>query len=265
METKLKGKNALVTGGSSGIGRGIALALAAEGVNMAIASRNPDPNTIREIEAHGVRALPVVADVSEEAQVVSMIQQAITAFGHLDLYVNNAAWAWHQPITQITSDAWYNTINTNLSACIWASREVCKHMVARRQGSILIVGSTAQLARSYGEASYHISKTGLYVLMTQLAVEMAPYGIRVNMLIPGHFPTRLTSGLSESHEKLLTQEIPMRRFGKPEECGPAAVLLLSDTLSPYTTGTTVVVDGGLHLRPLRLLSDDRIFSLNAIH
>ena len=99
--------------------------------------------------------------------------------------------------------------------------------------------------------------------MTALAVEMAPYGIRVNMLVPGHFPTKLTAGLSEDRARLLTQEIPMRRFGVPEECGPGAVLLLSDKLSPYTTGAELVISGGLHLRPLRLLSDDEIFRMNA--
>jgi glucose 1-dehydrogenase len=263
MDSGLAGKTALVTGGGSGIGRGIALALAAEGVDVAIASRNPDHHVIEEIEAYGVRALRVMADVSEETQAVAMIQQTIKAFGHLDLYVNNAAWAWHQPVTRITSEAWFGTINTNLSSCIWTCREVCKHMVQRGQGAILIVGSTAQFNRGYGEAAYHISKTGLKVLMTQLAIEMASYGIRVNLLVPGHYRTRLTSGLSAEKEKVMIQKIPFRRFGRPEECGPAAVLLLSDKLSSYTTGTELVVDGGLHLRPIRLISDEEIFALNA--
>ena len=263
MDSGLTGKTALVTGGGSGIGRGIALALAAEGVDVAIVSRNPDPDTIQAIEAYGVRALRLVADVSEEDQAVAMIRQTIDAFGHLDLYVNNAAWAWHQPVTQITSEAWFATINTNLSACMWACREVCKHMVQRGQGAILIVGSTAQFNRGYGEAAYHISKTGLKVLMTQLALEMAPHGVRVNLLVPGHYRTKLTSGLSAEKEKIMIQNIPARRFGQPEECGPAAVLLLSDTLSSYTTGTELVVDGGLHLRPIRLISDEEILALNS--
>ncbi|MFQ5857654.1 MAG: SDR family NAD(P)-dependent oxidoreductase [Anaerolineae bacterium] len=262
MDSGLRGKTALVTGGGSGIGRAIALALAAEGVDVAIASRNPDPNTVEEIEAFGVRALRVVADVSNESHVVNMIHQSIAALGHLDMYVNNAAWAWHQPITHITTEAWLNTINTNVSSCVWACREVSKHMIERRQGSILIVGSTAQYSRSYGEASYHISKTGLKVFMTALAIEMAPYGIRVNLLVPGHFPTRLTADLPDDRARKLVHQIPLRRFGYPEECGPAAVLLLSDKLSPYTTGAELAVSGGLHLRPLDLYSDDEIFKMN---
>lgn len=264
MDTGLKGKTALVTGGGSGIGRSLALALAAEGVDVAVASRNPDPETVKEIEAHHVQALRVQADVSQEEQVMAMVEQTIDIFGHLDLYINNAAWAWHQPVTRITSESWYRTINTNLSSCVWACREVSKHMIARSQGSILIVGSTAQFSRSYTEAAYHISKTGLNVFMTQLAIELAPYQIRVNMLIPGHYPTRLTSGLAKEKEKLLIQEIPLRRFGQPEECGPAAVFLLSDKLSPYITGAQLVVDGGLHLRPLQLISDAEILNLNTV-
>ncbi len=264
MDIGLKGKTALITGGSSGIGRGIALALAAEGVDVAIASRNPDQDTVKAIEALGVRALCLEADVSEESQAVGMVQQTIEVFGHLDLYVNNAAWAWHQPVTRITSEAWFATLNTNLSACIWACREVSKHMIKRGRGSILIVGSTAQFNRGYGEAAYHISKTGLKVFMTQLAIEMAPYGIRVNLLVPGHYRTRLTSGLSIDKEKMMIQKIPLRRFGQPEECGPAALFLLSDKLSSYTTGAELVVDGGLHLRPIRLMSDDEILAMNAV-
>lgn len=263
MDSELQGKTALVTGGGSGIGRAIALALAAEGVDVAVASRDPDPKTVQEIEALGVRALRVVADVSDEPQVVNMIQQTLTDFGHLDLYVNNAAWAWHQPITHITTEAWRNTIDTNLSSCVWACREVCKHMIERRRGSILIVGSTAQYSRSYSEASYHISKTGLKVFMTALAVEMAPYGIRVNLLVPGHFPTRLTADLPDDRAEKLIHQIPLRRFGDPEEVGPSAVLLLSEKLSPYTTGAELVVSGGLHLRPLDLYSEEEILKMNA--
>jgi glucose 1-dehydrogenase len=197
-----------------------------------------------------------------EDQVNAMVAQAIEVFGHIDLYVNNAAGTWHQPITQITTEAWLNTLNTNLSACLWACREVCRHMVARRQGSILIVGSTAQYNQAYREAAYHITKTGLRVLKDTLALEMAPYGIRVNLLVPGHYPTRLTASLAEDKAATLRHEIPLRRFGNPDEVGPAAVLLLSDALSSYTTGAELAIDGGLRLRPLPLYTDEEITQLN---
>src|SRR5690242_20374671 len=172
MNTGLKGKTALITGGASGIGRGIALVLAEEGVNLAVASRNPDPAVIAEIESKGVKCVRISTDVSQEAEVVHMVEQAIKAMGQIDFFVNNAAWTWHQPITKIDAESWNRTINTNLSSAVFASREVCKHMIARRSGSIVIIGSTVRFFPSYRETSYRISKMGLKMLMQNLAIEM---------------------------------------------------------------------------------------------
>jgi NAD(P)-dependent dehydrogenase (short-subunit alcohol dehydrogenase family) len=262
MDTGLSGKTALVTGGSSGIGRAIALALAAEGAHIAIADMMEDEETLCEIKSHSVRALYIPTDVSDEEQIVQMVSSTLAALDHLDLFVNNAAVANHQPITRITTDAWLKTMHTNLSACLWACREVCRHMVTRQQGSILIVGSTAQYTQAYKEATYHISKAGLRVYKNTLAIEMAPFGVRVNMLVPGHHVTRLTKGIPETTEAVLKQQIPMRRFGDPNDLGASAVFLLSDKLSPYTTGAELTVDGGLHLRPLPIFSDDEIRAMN---
>jgi NAD(P)-dependent dehydrogenase (short-subunit alcohol dehydrogenase family) len=263
MDTALRGKTALITGGSSGIGHGIALALAEEGVDLAIASRNPDPAAIAACQAKGVRCLAITADVSREADVVAMVAQTLAAYGHLDLYVNNAAWTWHQPVTKIDSESWFKTINTNLSACMWACREVGRHMVARRSGSILIVGSTVRFNPSFREAAYRVSKEGLRMYMQNLAIELAPYGIRVNMVTPGHFQTRMTSTVSEAVEKQMLQLIPAHRFGQPIQIGRAAALLLSDSLSPYTYGADLVIDGGLTLRPLPLFSEEQVNAFNA--
>ncbi len=262
MESGLRGKTALVTGGASGIGKGIALSLAEEGVDLAIASRNPDHAALDAIRAKGVRCVRIEADVSREEDTVRMVREAIEGLGRLDLYVNNAAWAWHQPITKLDSKSWYATIDTNLSACLWACREVCRHMVARRQGSILIIGSTSRFMVSYRETAYRISKTGLRVLVENLSGEMAPYGIRVNMVTPGHFRTRLTSAVPAAIEEKLLDMILAHRFGEPENIGRAAVFLLSDILSPYTYGADLVVDGGLALRPLPLLSREDAYRLN---
>jgi len=263
MDSGLKGKKVLITGGGSGIGRGIALALAKEGVNIAIASRNPSQETIEEIKSLKVQALRLCVDVSDETQVIKMAEEAIDKLGGLDIYINNAAWAWHQPVTKISTKNWLKTINTNLSACVWACREVSKHMIAQRSGTILIIGSTALFAPLYKEASYRVSKTGLKVYMETLALEMAPFGIRVNMIIPGHFPTKLTAGLGREKEKIMVSQIPLRRLGNPEEdIGPTATLLLSDKLSSYTTASTLVIDGGLKLRPLPLYSDEEIRQMN---
>jgi len=263
VDSGLKGKTALITGGASGIGLGIAKALAGEGVGLAIASRNPNPDAISALRALGVQVIPIPVDVSREDHVNKMIAAAIETFGHLDLYVNNAAWTWHQPITRLETTAWTDTINTNLSSCLWACREVSRHMIARGQGSILIIGSTAMFTVQYRETAYRISKTGLKIAMEVMAVELAPYGIRVNMIIPGHFVTRMTAGFQGEPLRKLLGQVPMRRTGQPEEIGPAAVLLLSDRLSSYTTGTFLVIDGGLHLNPLPVYSDEEIREMNA--
>ena len=262
METGLKGKTALITGGGSGIGLGIALALAREGVDVAVASRSPDPASLVEIEAAGVRCQAIRADVSREADVVRMVAEAIEALGRLDFYVNNAAWTWHQPVTRIDSESWYNTLNTNLSGAMWACREASKHMIARRSGGILIVGSTVRFFPAFRETSYRISKMGLKMLMENLAIELAPYGIRVNMVTPGHYTTRMTSGIPEPVEKRLKGMIPLHRFGLPIEVGNAVTFLLSDRLSAYTTGADLVIDGGLTMNPLRFLSEREIEELN---
>jgi gluconate 5-dehydrogenase len=108
-----------------------------------------------------------------------------------------------------------------------------------------------------------LSKTGLKVLTEQLALELAPHGIRVNLLTPGHYPTRLTSGMTQATEEKLKREIPLRRFGEPlQEIGPSAVLLVSDRLSPYTTGAELIVDGGLSLRPINFWSDEELRAFN---
>ncbi len=268
MDLGLKGKTALITGGGGGIGRGIALALAQEGVDVAIASRNPEPATVVGIEALGVRALRLCIDVSQEAEVVKMVAQTVATFGHLDLFVNNSGHHWHEPVTKLTTENWMKTLNTNLSACLWACREVARHMVARHQGSILIVGSTIVFNPGYKESSYRITKTGNKAYAETLALELAPFGIRVNVLTPGVFYTKLAStnldavlADPERKERFLST-IPMRRLGESEECGAAAALLLSDRASPYTTGAELVIDGGFKLRPLTLVTEDEIAQMN---
>jgi NAD(P)-dependent dehydrogenase (short-subunit alcohol dehydrogenase family) len=263
METGLRGKTALVTGGSSGIGRGIALVLADEGVDLAIASRNPDPAVIEEIAATGVKVIPIHADLSKEENAIRMVNEAIAGLGHLDFYVNNAAWTWHQPFTKITSEAWYSTINTNLSACMWACREVGKYMISRRSGNIVIIGSTVRFFPSYRETSYRVTKMGLRMLMQNLAIEYAAYGIRVNMVTPGHYVTRMTGGITKDIEqKMLDDMIPVHRFGEVREVGNAVAFLLSNQLSGYTVGGDLVIDGGLTLHPLGLYSQDEINNFN---
>jgi 2-deoxy-D-gluconate 3-dehydrogenase len=263
MDTGLKDKVALITGGSSGIGQGIALALAKEGVHVAVASRNPDPEAIQEIEAQGVRTLRLTVDVGKEDEVVRMVQETIAGLGGLDLYINNAAAHWDESATKLTTEGWLNSIHTNLSACVWACREAARHFVAQGHGSILITGSTASYNPLYKETSYRVSKGGLKMYMEVLAIELAPFGVRVNMITPGYFRTRLTEFFGGEQEKRMLEEIPLRRPAQPQEIGASAVLLLSDKLSSYTTGSELVVDGGAKLRPLPIYSDDEILQMSS--
>jgi NAD(P)-dependent dehydrogenase (short-subunit alcohol dehydrogenase family) len=260
LDAELRNKRALITGGGSGIGFGIARALADEGVNLVLASRSERPEAVEELRAHGVHAEWIRADVSSEAGVVRMVKDASALFGGLDLYVNDAAGTWHQPITSLTADAWERTISTNLTACAFASREVARHFIANGHGSILVVGSTAVHTPNYGESAYRVSKTGLKALVEVLAIELAPFRIRVNLLAPGAFITELTKNLPE--RQMGGAFIPLRRPGRVEELGPAAVLLLSDRLSSYTTGTELIVDGGFHLRPMDLYSEEELRRMN---
>lgn len=263
MNANLLDKTALVTGGTSGIGLGIAKALADHGVHVAIASRHADDDLAAKLsELSGKRAISIAADVSREDDVVRMVDESIRAFGRLDLFVNNAARADHQAITRIETAAFRQVLDTNLSACVWACREVARQMVRQGGGSILVVGSTSMYTPGPTETAYRITKYGLKSIVENLAIELAPHGIRANLLVPGHYRTRLTEKIPAEIENRLTQEIPLRRFGATAECGTAAVFLLSDELSGYTTGAELVVDGGLSLRPLYFGRDDELKRLN---
>ncbi len=261
MDPGLKGMRALITGGPTGIGFGIAEGLAREGVNLVLASRRPGDKAAKTLQLLGVDCEWVHADVSTEDGVIRMVEDAWQVFGGLDLYVNNAASASHEAITNLTAHAWESTLATNLSACAYACREVGRRFIRQGHGSVLIIGSTAAHVPLYRESSYRVSKAGLKALMEVLAIELAPFGIRVNLLTPGAFITELTKDLPP--RQMGGSVIPLRRPGEVGELAAAAVLLLSDRLSSYTVGAELVVDGGFRLRPMDILTDAEILDLNA--
>ncbi len=262
LNTELRGKRALVTGGTSGIGLAIAQALADEGADVAVASRNPVPEVVTDLESRGVRATGLVADVSKETSVRKMIDESIDTLGGLDLYVNNAARTIHQPVTQIDTESCQAIVNTNLLGCLWGCQAAAKYMIQCGGGAILIVGSTSMYTPGPTETVYRMTKTALKPLTVSLAIELAPHNIRANLLIPGYYRTRLTEGISPQIENALWDEIPLRRAGETRECANAAIFLLSDALSGYTTGAELLVDGGIAMRPLSFLSFDELKNLN---
>jgi NAD(P)-dependent dehydrogenase (short-subunit alcohol dehydrogenase family) len=250
MDADLRGSRALVTGGGSGIGRAIALALAAESVDVAICGRTDRPEVVAELRASGVHAVGLRADVSIEAEVVRMVEDAVAALGGLDLYVNVAAGTWHEPLAGLTALAWERTLATNVGACVYGCREVARRFVAQGRGAIVVVGSTATVSAQPRETAYRASKAALKAHVEVAAVELAPHGIRVNLLTPGGVDTALVAGASSEQRAAAIREIPMRREARPDEIAPAAVFLLSDRLAGYVTGADLLVDGGLHLRPI---------------
>lgn len=245
LEHGLAGKVALVTGGGTGLGHAIADALAAEGVHVAIVGRRNHRGTASALATHGVRAVAFQANLAEEATAATLVDRTISELGGLDLLVCSAAVAVHEPIAEATTAAWERTLLTNVLSSMWVCRSALQHMRRTGTGSILIIGSTAQFHRAYGQAAYHVSKAALAAFATSLAIEAAPT-IRVNLIVPGRFPT----GLNPSAARAGTSDIPMGRPGVLAEIGPAAVFLLSNRLASYITGAELVVSGGLHLRPM---------------
>ena len=267
MDLGLADRTALVTGGGRGIGKGIALALAAEGAHVAIASRDPDSATVTELKAFGVQAVAIQADVAFEEQVDAMIATAIDRFGRLDLFVSNAGANWHEPVTRLTRENVQRTLDTNLLAAMWGCRAVARRMLERGSGSILLVGSTIAYNPGYRESAYRVSKAGLHAFAETLALELGPHGIRVNVLSPGLTRTDMGRGLDTALADPeigppLMRDLPLRRLGEWHECGSAAAFLLSDRVAGYITGADLVVDGGFHLRPLRLIDEEEVRSMN---
>ena len=269
MDLGLTGKSALVTGGGTGIGRSIAMALAREGVDrVAIAGLELPRETTHNLRGLGAEVVELEVDVSEEDQVVAMVEHSLGEFGDLDIFVNNAGNHWDDPITRISTKDWHKTIDTNLSACMWACREVAKHMIPRKSGSIMVTVSTIQYMPEYGTTSYKVSKNGLSAYAENLALELAPHRIRVNTLSPGIIRTKFARNLDEIlsdcvRGKKLLSSIPLGRLGQADDLGAIAAVILSDSVSGYVTGADIVVDGGFKMRPLVLVTQDEIDEMNS--
>jgi NAD(P)-dependent dehydrogenase (short-subunit alcohol dehydrogenase family) len=240
IEPGLGGRRALVAGGASGIGRAIALALEDEGAAVAVVDRNPP-----EVGTAHLQLALGDPEASEQA-----VGWAAEALGGLDLLVYTAAVARHEPVVRLTAAAWEETFASNLAGCVWTCREAGRLLTARGGGAILVVGSTSVYTPAAGESLYRASKAALKAFVEVLALELAGSSVRVNLLTPGAVETPLTAGMTAAQRDALLAEIPLGREAVPAELTATALLLLSDALSPYTTGAEFVVDGGIRLRPM---------------
>jgi glucose 1-dehydrogenase len=261
MNLKLKGQSALVTGANSGIGKGIALCLGAEGANVVV-NYVTRPETalevVAEIKAAGGNAIALQADVSNEAQVQAMFQDMYKAFGTIDILVNNAGLQKDSPFQDMTLADWQLVLNINLTGQFLCAREAVREFlrrgivpeVSKAAGKIICVSSVHEVIPWGGHVNYATSKGGIMMLMKSMAQELAPKKIRVNSIGPGAIQTPINRAAWETKEaldKLLTL-IPYGRIGLTEDIGQLAAWLASDE-SDYITGTTVFMDGGMTLYP----------------
>jgi len=248
----LSGKAALVTGGSRGLGLQMAEALGEMGARVALVARKADEleQAATQLRAEGIDAHALVCDMSNPAAIAPMVDEALAALGVIDILINNAGTTWGAATLEHPLDAWHKVINLNLTAMFVTCQEVGRRsMVPRRQGKIINIASILGLVGG-GEngrpptLAYNTSKAGVINFTRSLAVEWAQYGINVNAIAPGFFPTRMTKGIMEMMGDAVAERAPLKRLGGPEDLKGVTVLFASDA-SQFITGQVLAVDGGV--------------------
>jgi NAD(P)-dependent dehydrogenase (short-subunit alcohol dehydrogenase family) len=244
----LDGKTALVTGGNQGLGKAFALGLAQAGARVAICGRREDANlaAVAQAGTAGFGLVPITADITDDRQVTAMVEQALDAFdGRIDVLVNNAGVCYHADSFDVTDEQWDGVFDLNVRALWKTSLAVGAHMRDRRSGSIVNIGSMSGLIvnRPQWQPAYNASKAAVHHLTKSLAVEWAPYGIRVNAVAPGYVKTEMAPVDRPEFQRYWVEDCPQQRFALPEEIAPSVVFLASDAAS-FITGSILVADGG---------------------
>lgn len=239
------GKTALVTGSSSGIGRAAALLFAREGADVVINGRDEKKiaSVVKEVEKLGRRALGIRANVGSFTAVNTMVEQALTAFGHLDILVSNAGVFHHQMLMQMTEEEWDEVINVDLKGTFNCCRAVINPMIAKKWGRIICVTAISGLTGYPNMTHIAAAKTGTHGFVKALASEVAPHGITVNAIAPGLVDTPILVNMTEAEIANYTKMIPVGRIGKPEEIAEACAYFASDQTG-YVTGQILNMSGG---------------------
>jgi NAD(P)-dependent dehydrogenase (short-subunit alcohol dehydrogenase family) len=244
---RLDGRVAVVTGATRGLGRGFASALGAAGAAVVIAARDPEAGAraVDELGRDGVRAQFVAADITDPDQVRGVLDAALSAFGRVDVLVNNAGTCIHAPALDVTPQEWRQVMGVNLDA-VWTCCQVFgRHFVDQDGGNIVNIGSMSGFVvnRPQWQPAYNASKAAVHQLTRSLAAEWAPHHVRVNALAPGYIRTAMAPVDEPRFRRHWIEDAPMQRAGTVEELAPAVVFLASPA-SSFVTGSVLVADGG---------------------
>ena len=245
----LSGKTAIVTGGGKGIGRQMAEGLAAAGADIVLCARNAErcEQAAAELAELGVKTLGLGCDVRDPDQVQAVVARTVADFGGVDVLVNNAGTVWGATPEDMPLEGWQKVVDVNLTGVFLFSQAAGRAMIERESGSIVNIASVAGIHGAPPEivntVVYHATKGGVISFTRDLAWKWAAYGIRVNAIAPGWFPSDMANFVLENAGEELVRRVPLGRFGGPEDLKGPVVFLASDA-SAYVTGHTLVVDGG---------------------
>lgn len=245
----LENRVAVVTGAGRGLGKSIALGLAESGAHVVVSARTAADveATASEIRKTGVKALAVPADVRVATQIANLVDRAEKELGAVDILVNNAGGSFKAPVMEMSEHAWDVTVRENLTSVLLCTQSVARVMIVRRRGSIINISSVTAFESFPFNAAYAVSKAGIINLTKTMAVDLAKHNIRVNAIAPGYIATAKVSQETSTAQDFIGQ-IPQGRLARPEDIVGGVIYLASDA-SLYVTGTTVVIDGGLTIRP----------------
>ncbi|MER1984727.1 MAG: 3-oxoacyl-[acyl-carrier-protein] reductase [Solibacillus sp.] len=243
----LENKVAVVTGASRGIGRAIALELAAQGAKVVVnysGSVAKAEEVVQEIKQIGGEAIAVQANVADADSVQTLMKTAIDTFGSLDILVNNAGITRDNLLMRMKEEEWDDVLNTNLKGVFLCTKAVTRQMMKQRAGRIINISSIVGVAGNSGQANYVAAKAGVIGLTKTCAQELASRNILVNAIAPGFITTEMTDALPEELKEAMLKQIPLARLGQPEDIAKAVAFFASDAAN-YITGQTLQIDGGM--------------------